>query len=368
MLAGSSRASGWRETPPESSPRTRLNFTPRTAPGLQTEKPIKLRTQITVTTTVLKTDTRHDQLPGYLGEVIEGLSAPEKTLPCKLFYDERGSGLFDRICELDEYYVTRTENALMAEHAAEMADAIGPGCLLIEYGAGSSKKIRALLDHLKEPAAFVPIDISGEHLVRSTDVLKKSYPDVEIRPVVADFTASFTVPAPSIKPSRSVVYFPGSTIGNFTPEEATDLLHGMAERVGRGGGLLIGVDLVKDPGILHAAYNDREGVTASFNLNLLVRLNREVGANFNLSCFTHRASYNTEKARIEMRLHSDRRQSVEIAGHRFDFEIGESILTEYSHKYTVDSFGKIAMTAGFRPRGVWTDDDDLFSVQYLELD
>ena len=322
-----------------------------------------------MTTTVSTTHGTHNgQLPDYLDEVLAGLSAPEKTLPCKLFYDERGSDLFDRICELDEYYVTRVENALMAEHAAEMADAIGPGCLLIEYGAGSSTKIRALLDHLWEPAAFVPIDISGEHLVRPTDALKKSYPGVEINPVVADFTAPFKVPAPSIKPSRNVVYFPGSTIGNFTPEEASDLLRGMAERVGPGGGLLIGVDLVKDPAILHAAYNDREGVTAAFNLNLLVRLNREAGAGFNLSCFTHRASYNSEKARIEMRLYSERRQSAEIAGHRFDFEIGESILTEYSHKYTVESFGKIASAAGFHTRRVWMDDDELFSVQYLELD
>ena len=314
------------------------------------------------------TDTHNDRFPDYLDEVIAGLSAPKKTLPCKLFYDERGSGLFDRICELDEYYVTRVENALMAEHAVEMADVIGPGCLLIEYGAGSSTKIRALLDHLRQPAAFVPVDISGEHLVRSTDALKRSYPGVEINPVVANFTAPFKVPAPSIKPSRSVVYFPGSTIGNFTPEAAAELLRGIAERVGPGGGLLIGVDLVKSPDVLHAAYNDREGVTAAFNLNLLVRLNRELGANFNLSCFTHRATYNEKKARVEMRLHSDRRQSAEIAGHRFDFEAGESILTEYSHKYTVESFGKIAGVAGFSTRRVWTDGDDLFSVQYLELD
>lgn len=322
-----------------------------------------------MTTTISTTpDTSHGQLPGYIDEVIEGLSAPDKTLPCKLFYDERGSGLFDQICELDEYYLTRTENALMADHAAEMAEAIGPGCLLIEYGAGSSTKIRALLDHLRDPAAFVPIDISGEHLVRAADDLKASYPGVEINPVVADFTVPFDVPAPMIKPSRSVVYFPGSTIGNFAPGDASNLLHGMAERVGPGGGLLIGVDLVKDPEILRNAYNDRAGVTAAFNLNLLVRLNREAGADFNLSCFTHRAKYNAEKNRIEMRLYSERRQSAEIAGHRFDFEIGESILTEYSHKYTVESFGKIAEEAGFRQRRVWMDEDELFSVQYLELD
>lgn len=308
------------------------------------------------------------ELPGYIDEVVEGLSAAEKTLPCKLFYDERGSGLFDQICELDEYYVTRTENALMDRYAGEMAEAIGPECLLIEYGAGSSTKIRSLLDHLNDPAGFVPIDISGEHLVRAADELKLRYPEVEINPVVADFTAAFDVPTPLIEPSRKVIYFPGSTIGNFAPEDASRLLKGMAERVGPGGGLLVGVDLDKSPDVLHAAYNDRKGVTAAFNLNLLVRLNREAGADFNLSCFSHRAAYNAEAHRIEMRLYSDRKQSAEIAGHRFDFDTGESILTEYSHKYTVESFGRIAGEAGFKTRQVWTDADGLFSVQYLELD
>ena len=249
-----------------------------------------------------------------------------------------------------------------------MAEAIGPECLLIEYGAGSSTKIRSLLDHLNDPAGFVPIDISGEHLVRAANELKLSYPEVEINPVVADFTTAFDVPTPMIKPARNVVYFPGSTIGNFAPEDASRLLRGMAERVGPGGGLLIGVDLDKNPDVLHAAYTDRKGVTAAFNLNLLVRLNREAGANFNLSCFTHSARYNPESSRIEMRLYSDRRQSAEIAGRRFDFEMGESILTEYSHKYTVESFGRIAGEAGFKTRQVWIDADDLFSVQYLELE
>lgn len=261
------------------------------------------------------------------------------------------------------FIVTRTENALMADHVAEMADVIGPGCHLIEYGAGSSTKIRSLLDHLREPAAFVPIDISGEHLVRAADELKASYPEIEISPVVADFTGPFEIPAPTIKPSRKVVYFPGSTIGNFTRAAASNLLKEMAERVGLGGGVLIGVDLDKDPEILHAAYNDRKGVTAAFNLNLLVRLNREAGADFSLSCFTHRANYNADKSRIEMRLYSERRQSAEIAGHRFDFEAGESILTEYSHKYTVKSFGVISGEAGFKTRQVWMDKDELFSVQ-----
>lgn len=329
-----------------------------------------MRTIISTTTNGHSITPANGQLPEspeYIQEVIEGLSAAQKTLPCKLFYDERGSGLFDQICELDEYYVTRTENALMADHAVEMAEVICRGCQLIEYGAGSSTKIRSLLDHLNEPAAFVPIDISGEHLVRAADELKASYPEIEINPVVADFTGPFEIPAPSIEPSRKVVYFPGSTIGNFTPAAASNILKEMAQRVGPGGGVLIGVDLDKDPEILHAAYNDRKGVTAAFNLNLLVRLNREAGANFGLSCFTHRANYNVDKARTEMRLYSERRQSAEIAGHRFDFEAGESILTEYSHKYTVESFGLIAREAGFQTRQVWTDDDELFSVQYLEL-
>jgi dimethylhistidine N-methyltransferase len=256
----------------------------------------------------------------------------------------------------------------MADFAPDMAAVIGPGCHLIEYGAGSSTKIRSLLDHLQDPAAFVAIDISGEHLVRAADDLKARYPSIEINPVVADFTARFDIPSPTIKPTRKVVYFPGSTIGNFTPEAASDLLKGMAELVGPGGGLLIGVDLDKEPDVLRAAYNDRKGVTGAFNLNLLVRLNREAGADFNLSCFSHRAVYNPEKSRIEMRLFSDRDQTAEIADHRFEFKAGESILTEYSHKYTVESFGKIAGEAGFRLRQVWMDADELFSVQYMELD
>ena len=311
------------------------------------------------------TDTHNDRFPDYLDEVIAGLSAPEKTLPCKLFYDERGSGLFDRICELDEYYVTRVENALMAEHAVEMADVIGPGCLLIEYGAGSSTKIRALLDHLWEPAAFVPVDISGEHLVRSTDALKRSYPRVEINPVVADFTAPFKVPAPSIKPSRNVVYFPGSTIGNFEHGVALDLLRVMRHEARGNGALLIGVDLQKDAAIIDNAYNDSQGITAEFNLNILRHLNQVYAADFDLDEFSHDAQYDAAEGRVVIHLVSTRDQVLHIGETRIDIAHGEKILTEYSHKYTLQGFAEMAGQADFRVEKVWADAEDLFSVQYL---
>jgi len=301
----------------------------------------------------------------FLTEVLAGLRRRRKRLPCKYFYDEAGSALFDRICELDEYYLTRTELAIMRQHAGEMAEAIGEGCLLIEYGSGSSVKTRVLLDRLASPAGYVPIDISGEHLRNTAYTLSLAYPGLEVLPVCADYTTRFHLPALPQPPAKRVVYFPGSTIGNFEPHDAVLFLRGMARVCGPGGGLLIGVDLKKDPALLHAAYNDAQGVTASFNLNLLARLNREVGADFDLGAFAHYAFYNPRRGRVEMHLVSRRAECVNVGPERVRFEEGESVFTESSYKYAPDEFARLAAAAGFTARKVWTDAQSRFSVQYL---
>jgi dimethylhistidine N-methyltransferase len=235
-----------------------------------------------------------DQEPGsetFLDEVLSGLQQSLKTLPCKYFYDERGSQLFDQICDLDEYYLTRSELAIIESHAPQIAEQIGPGVMLIEYGSGSSVKTRILLDHLPAIDAYVPVDISREHLQQTCRNLARCYPDLEVLPVCADFTAEFDLPVPRAQPTHSAVYFPGSTIGNFPPHEAEQMLSQIASLCGTGGGLLIGIDLQKDPEILEAAYNDAQGVTAEFNLNLLRHINRELGGDFCLDAFQHVASY-----------------------------------------------------------------------------
>ncbi|MCZ6539513.1 MAG: L-histidine N(alpha)-methyltransferase, partial [Chloroflexi bacterium] len=281
-----------------------------------------------------------------LDDVVAGLSQPQKTLPSKYFYDERGSKLFDDICELDEYYVTRTESALMAENVGEIASALGPEVLLIEYGSGSSSKTRLLLENLDRPVGYVPIDISGDYLSRVSLALQVDYPKIEIMPVAADFTGTFEVPSPGKSELRRIVYFPGSTIGNFQRPEAQGLLAGMADRAGVGGGVLIGVDLDKDREVLHAAYNDSAGVTAQFNLNVLTRINRELGASFDVRNFRHRAIFNEDDSCIEMHLVSTRDQTVNVCKYTFEFRANETILTEYSHKYTLGSFEKMAADAG----------------------
>ena len=246
-----------------------------------------------------------------------------------------------------------------------MVACIGPHSMIIEYGAGSSEKSKILLDNLQEPAAYVPIDISKEHLIRSAARITERYPDLEILPVYADYNDDFEIPSSSRPVSRRVVYFPGSTIGNFHHDEAADFLRRIAKIDGFGGGLLIGVDLQKDPGILHAAYNDSKGITAAFNLNLLERLNRELGADFRLDRFRHRAIYNQELGRIEMHLVSMENQTVRIGGVAIAFEKRETIWTESSYKYTVESFAAIAEQGGFEVEKIWMDDERLFSVQYL---
>jgi dimethylhistidine N-methyltransferase len=306
-----------------------------------------------------------DGADAMLREVLAGLARPDKKLPCKYFYDERGSRLFDEICELEEYYLTRCELAILRRDAGEMAGRLGPGCALVEYGSGSSLKTRLLLDRLDRPAAYVPVDISGEHLLRSARRLARAYPDLEVVPVCADFTRPFPLPPLRHPPRRRVVYFSGSTIGNFGPAEATALLAGIARLCGPGGGLLIGVDLKKDRAILEAAYNDRRRVTAAFNLNLLARLNRELGADFDLGGYRHHAFYNAGPGRIEMHLVSLVAQTVHVGGAAFELAAGETICTEYSYKYGLDDFRALAARVGLAVEQVWTDERGLFSVQYL---
>ena len=299
-------------------------------------------------------------------DALRGLSRPDKSLPCKYFYDAEGSKLFDQICTLREYYPTRTELGILRAHAAEMARALGPELLLIEYGSGSSIKTRLLLDRLVRPAAYVPVDISREHLFESALALRLDYPDLAVLPVCADFASRFTLPRLARPAARRAVYFPGSTIGNFSEPAAVALLAGMARLVGPGGVCLVGVDLIKDANVLERAYDDARGVTAAFNLNLLARLNRELDANFDLRRFRHRAVWVEEASRVEMHLVSDAEQTVHVDGVPIHFAAGESICTEHSHKYSLEGFSRLARRAGLRVHRVWTDRQRRFSVQCLE--
>jgi L-histidine Nalpha-methyltransferase len=299
----------------------------------------------------------------FLKDVLDGLSLPRKRLSSKYFYDSAGSKLFDRITELDEYYLTRTELAIMRAHAGAMARRCGPGCLLIELGAGSLVKARLLLDRLDRPAGFVPVDVSGEHLRGAAAELARDYPTLEVRPVVADFMRPFELPA--IRTERRVVYFPGSTIGNFDPPDADELLRRIAGLVGPGGGLLLGVDLRKDPAILEPAYNDASGVTAAFNRNLLARINRELGGDFDLARFRHLSFFNIERSRIEMHLVSAGDQQVRIGDRTFTFRTGESIRTENSYKYDVAELIERAAGCGLNAEETWTDAKRHFAVLYL---
>jgi dimethylhistidine N-methyltransferase len=296
--------------------------------------------------------------------VVEGLSANPKILPCKFFYDAEGSALFDRICALPEYYPTRTELGMLARHGAEMARAIGGDAALIEFGAGSLTKVGLLLDAMARLRAYVPIDISGDYLRAMAARLAAERPELDVLPVVADFTKPLALPRLP-EDVRRVGFFPGSTIGNMDAAEALAFLRKAAAML-KGGGLLIGVDLVKDPAILHAAYNDAAKVTEAFNKNLLVRANRELGADFHVDAFAHYAFYNPVLRRIEMHLMSLADQRAHVAGHAIDFVQGETIHTENSHKYTVDDFRDLAAQAGFTPRQVWRDADNLFSIHWLE--
>jgi dimethylhistidine N-methyltransferase len=308
---------------------------------------------------------RSAKLAQFRADVLRGLRGRIKSLPCKYFYDQAGSELFEQITQLAEYYPTRTELGIMHQHVAEMVSLLGERCLLIEYGSGSSMKTRLLLDRLVDPAAYVPIDVSDEPLQRSALALAVTYPGLEIRPLCADFTQPLCVPAAFRQESRRVVYFPGSTIGNFTPQETIALFARTASLCGAGGGLLLGADMRKDTQVIEAAYNDSLGVTARFNRNLLVRINRELGADFQVEQFAHVAFYNGVVHRIEMHLVSSRPQRLHVGDEVFFFEAGESICTEYSYKYSLDCLRDLAEASGFELRKTWLDDRDYFSVSYL---
>jgi dimethylhistidine N-methyltransferase len=310
-----------------------------------------------------------DHLKQFRDDVFEGLARRQKELPCKYFYDDRGSALFDEICGLDEYYPTRTETALLEKYGPEMADLIGPGVCLIEFGCGSLTKTRCLLDALDRPALFVPIDISEDHLIRSAAALDADYEGLEVRPVVADFTRPVDLPEEArTGNSKRVGFFPGSTIGNFDHVGAVEFLKTVAGMVDGGGALLIGADLKKDEEILLRAYDDAAGVTAAFNLNIIERINHELGGDFDVSQFRHMAQYSREKGRIEIYLVSGKDQTVHIQDRAFRFRESETIHTENSYKYHVEEFSALAAEAGFGAAKNWVDSGNLFSLHYLVVE
>jgi dimethylhistidine N-methyltransferase len=312
----------------------------------------------------------HDLAPGeesFRDAVLCGLSRPRKSIPCKFFYDARGSWLFEEICRLPEYYPTRTEIAIIEENSTDIAAQMGPYCRLIEFGSGASQKVRILLHALDRPAAYVPVDISREHLRDAAIGLAEDFPTVPVIAVCADYTRPFPLPPLPGAVGKRVGFFPGSTIGNFEPDAAAGFLANYARILGPGGEMLIGVDLKKDPEILDAAYNDRAGVTAAFNLNLLERINRELEGDLDIDRFEHVAFYNPPEGRVEIYIRSLADQKARIAGRCFHFAAGELVHTEYSYKYSVEEFRALAARAGFRPIDTWTDAADLFSVHYFRL-
>jgi dimethylhistidine N-methyltransferase len=317
----------------------------------------------------LKTDDALDWVPAandFAEAVVAGLSSSPKTLPCRYFYDARGSELFEAITDLPEYYPTRTETAILAAHASDVADRVADGAILVEFGSGSSRKTELLLAEMLDLAAYVPIDVSDSALAGAKERLETRFPALHVHPILGNFTDEVIYPF-DLSSRPKVGFFPGSTIGNLTPSEAVELLAGMGRTLGPDGRLIIGVDLKKDPHTLVGAYNDAAGVTAAFNLNLLTRINRELRATFDLTQFRHDAVYNPREGRIEMYLVSERAQQAGIIGHTFSFAKGERIHTENSYKYTVPEFQELARHAGWEPQEVWTDRDSLFSVHELVL-
>jgi L-histidine Nalpha-methyltransferase len=309
---------------------------------------------------------RNEPIPdtSFARDVIAGLTAKPKTLPPKYFYDEAGAKLFEQITELPEYYPTRTELSILHERAADIARLLREHTALIEFGSGSSRKARILIDAAPAIAAYVPVDISSEMLAQEAADLQRDHPQLEVFPVDADFTKPFALPAKVASLPR-VGFFPGSTIGNFEPHDSSAFMRHAARMLGAGSHLIIGIDLIKDPAILNAAYEDSQGVTAKFNLNLLARINRELGADFDLDGFCHQAFYNSERRRIEMHLASRKRQKVRIGGRVIEFRIGETIHTENSYKFTVEAFGALARGSGWTPVAAWSDPQNYFSVQVL---
>jgi dimethylhistidine N-methyltransferase len=306
---------------------------------------------------------KRDDLSSFAADVLEGLGETPKHIPAKYFYDEAGSALFERITEQPEYYPTRCEMDILRDKAADIAALIPDGAAIVEFGSGSNRKARLLLAAAPQVATYVPVDISGEMLEREAAELRADFPKLDVQPVVADFCYPFELPQAAREAPARVGFFPGSTIGNFEPHEAAAFLRNAAKILGANAKIIIGADLVKPVEVLNAAYNDAAGVTADFNLNLLVRMNRELGANFRIECFEHHAFFNRERSRIEMHLASLKRQKVRIAGETFDFRAGETIHTENSYKYSLDSLRALARGVGWLPAGAWTDGEDYFSIQ-----
>jgi L-histidine Nalpha-methyltransferase len=299
----------------------------------------------------------------FAGDVIGDLSQHPKRLSPKYFYDVTGSELFEQITLLPEYYPTRTELGILGDRARAISAIIPKGAALVEFGAGATTKVRLLLNECAF-GAYVPVDISGDFLNAQADALRKDFPALDVYPVAADFTAPFALPEP-VRQMPKVGFFPGSTLGNFEPHEACAFLNSARDILGKGAQMVIGVDLEKDDRVLYQAYNDAAGVTARFNLNVLVRINRELGANFDTGAFLHRAIYNRDRHRIEMHLISRKTQTVRLLGHTFSFRAGESIHTENSYKYSLERFGALARGAGWTPRECWTDPAGMFSVHAL---
>lgn len=307
----------------------------------------------------------HPELADLRMEVVEGLTMARRSIAPKFFYDRTGSQLFDAICSTPEYYLTRTEIDIIRKYKGEIVECIGSGCLLIEPGSGNSRKVRELLEAL-QPHAYMPMDISSSYLRDEAKKLAVEYPWLDVHAVCTDYTSPVELPYRPVGPHR-VAFFPGSSIGNFEPDDAIEFLANIASIVTPDGGLLIGVDLKKDEKILNAAYNDAQGYTAKFNLNLLKRINRDLGADFQQQKFSHHAFYNEQKGRVEMHLVSKAYQEIKIDMHRFSFGKGESIHTENSYKYTIEEFHALLKQAGFVPIQVWTDANKLFSVHYFEI-
>jgi dimethylhistidine N-methyltransferase len=302
-----------------------------------------------------------------LAREIAGLTARPKRISPKYFYDEAGAQLFEAITATPEYYLTRCEIAILDERAAEIARLIPDGTAVVEFGSGSSRKARVLITAAPAIAAYVPVDISSKMLIKEAHELRRDQPRLAVLPVEADFTQSFSLPA-EVAGFPRAGFFPGSTIGNFEPHEACSFLRHAGRMLGTGATLIIGVDLVKDASILNAAYNDAAGITAKFNLNLLTRINRELDASFDLASFSHHAFYNSERHRIEMHLASNKRQKVKVAGRLIEFRTGETIHTENSYKYTLDSFSALARGSGWTPLSAWTDAGANFSIHALAFD
>jgi dimethylhistidine N-methyltransferase len=317
---------------------------------------------------VLRYSARHEAAASdsFADHAIAGLGEQQKWLSAKYFYDGAGSELFEQITDLPEYYPTRTELKILRDHARDMSGYVALSAALVEFGTGSTKKARILIDAAPQLAAYVPVDISAEFLNREAAAVRRDVPWLAVLPVAADFTRDFDLP-PQIRSRPRVGFFPGSTIGNFEPDDATEFLRQAGRILAPGATMIVGVDLIKDEAALNAAYDDAAGVTAKFNLNVLARMNRELGGNFDLASFRHRAFYNVENHRIEMHLESLKAQRVTVAGRTFAFEKGETIHTENSYKYTVESFRALAELAGWRPVATWTDERGYFSMHALKL-